>query len=120
MLYLRKAVPSPKGTWEARDFSRERLHVCGMSETEAIRASITIYEPLKANSETNEDCFVSNRESYSLCKGNGKNKCHDIVVFMKIMRCIILHMTIDSVKKFKDSGFAVLFLILKYLPYFLL
>ena len=43
-----------------------------------------------------------------------------IVVFMKIMRCIILHMTIDSVKKFKDSGFAVLFLILKYLPYFLL
>uniref|UniRef100_UPI00319E3562 hypothetical protein n=1 Tax=Ruminococcus sp. 2227st1_E6_2227SCRN_220401 TaxID=3143052 RepID=UPI00319E3562 len=26
-LYLRKAVPSPKGTWEARDFSRERLHV---------------------------------------------------------------------------------------------
>lgn len=26
MLYLRKAVPSPKGTWEARDFSRERLH----------------------------------------------------------------------------------------------
>lgn len=25
-LYLRKAVPSPKGTWEARDFSRERLH----------------------------------------------------------------------------------------------
>ena len=29
MLYLRKAVPSPKGTWEARDFSRERLHTEG-------------------------------------------------------------------------------------------
>lgn len=52
-----------------------------MSKTEASKANITEYETLKPNHETKENCFVSNGESYPLCKGNGKNKCHDCCLY---------------------------------------
>lgn len=35
----------------------------------------------KTKNRANEKCFVSNGEPYSLCKGNGEDKCHDCCVY---------------------------------------